>query len=158
MRQEDRRMWMDCKVIPTETAAAQHHLLVADLALKVRLTEGERKTRPIIHWGNLKGEKIMMFRDKVNSMTSMQLGDDANRMWETMATTITTVANETLGVTTGKSSGHKESWWWNEDVHTKIKDKQQSFRDLLRCTDEEERLRVREIYKKAKREAKKAVT
>ncbi|XP_035839064.1 uncharacterized protein LOC118486609 [Helianthus annuus] len=37
-------------------------------------------------------------------------------------------------------------------------DKQQSFRDLLRCTDEEERLRMREIYKKAKREAKKAVT
>ncbi|KAM0012376.1 hypothetical protein Hdeb2414_s0053g00753601 [Helianthus debilis subsp. tardiflorus] len=75
-----------------------------------------------------------------------------------MATMITTVANETLGVTTGKTSGHKESWWWNVDVHTKIKDKQHSFRDLLRCTDEEERLRVGETYKKAKRKAKKAVT
>ncbi|XP_021995940.1 craniofacial development protein 2-like [Helianthus annuus] len=34
MRQEDRRMWRDCKVIPRETAAAQHHLLVADIAIK----------------------------------------------------------------------------------------------------------------------------
>ncbi|XP_035837218.1 uncharacterized protein LOC118485081 [Helianthus annuus] len=100
----------------------------------------------------------MVFRDKVNLMTSMQPGDDANRMWEDMATTITTVANEMLGVTTGKTSGHKKSWWWNGDVRAKIKAKQQSFRDLLRCTVEEERLRVREIYKKAKREAKKAVT
>ncbi|KAJ0851967.1 putative SWR1-complex protein 5/Craniofacial development protein [Helianthus annuus] len=158
MRQEDRRMWMDCKVIPRETATAQHHLLVADIAIKLRLTEGERKTRPRTRWGDLKGEKITLFRDKVNSMTSMQQGDDTNRMWEEMATTITTVANETLGVTTGKTNGHKESWWWNEDVHAKIKAKQQSFRDLLRCTVEEERLRVREIYKKAKREAKKAVT
>ncbi|XP_022007321.1 craniofacial development protein 2-like [Helianthus annuus] len=65
MRQEDRRMWMNCQVLPRETAATQHHLLVADIALKVRLTEGERKTRPRTRWGNLKGEKLMMFRDKV---------------------------------------------------------------------------------------------
>ncbi|KAJ0557790.1 putative SWR1-complex protein 5/Craniofacial development protein [Helianthus annuus] len=58
MRQEDRRMWMDCKVIPRENAVAQHHLLVADIALKVRLPKRERKTRPRIRWGNLKGEKL----------------------------------------------------------------------------------------------------
>ncbi|XP_076923547.1 uncharacterized protein LOC143585706 [Bidens hawaiensis] len=75
-----------------------------------------------------------------------------------MATTITQVAKVTLGVTTGRSSGHKESWWWSEEVQTKIRDKQECFRDLLRCTEEEERPRLRERYKKAKREAKKAVT
>ncbi|XP_076954097.1 uncharacterized protein LOC143628369 [Bidens hawaiensis] len=75
-----------------------------------------------------------------------------------MATTITQVAKENLGVTSGRSSGHKESWWWSDEVQTKIRDKQESFRDLLKCTDEEERLRLREGYKKAKREAKKAAT
>ncbi|KAJ0445561.1 putative RNA-directed DNA polymerase [Helianthus annuus] len=74
-----------------------------------------------------------------------------------MATTVTQVAEETLGVTTGLTSGHKDTWWWSEDVQIKIRDKQGSFRDLLRYTVEEERLRLKERYKKAKREAKKAV-
>ncbi|XP_076902774.1 uncharacterized protein LOC143557626 [Bidens hawaiensis] len=75
-----------------------------------------------------------------------------------MAITNTQVAKETLGVTISKSSGHKESWWWSEEVKTKIRDKQESFKDLLKCTDEEERLWLREGYKKAKRETKMAVT
>ncbi|XP_076901808.1 uncharacterized protein LOC143556356 [Bidens hawaiensis] len=43
-------------------------------------------------------------------------------------------------------------------MQSKIKDKQQSLRDLLRCTNEGERWRLREKYKNARREAKKAVT
>ncbi|XP_076954466.1 uncharacterized protein LOC143628907 [Bidens hawaiensis] len=156
-RREDRRWWQDCKVIPRETAAAQHHLLVADITFRQKLIVGGRKCLPRIRWGNLKGVKIGEFKDKIVLVTSTQLGDDANQMWEAMATTITQVAKETLGVTTGRSSGHKESWWWNDEVQTKIKDKQESFRDLLKCTDEEKRLRLREGYKKAKKEAKKTV-
>ncbi|XP_076949655.1 uncharacterized protein LOC143622363 [Bidens hawaiensis] len=130
-RREDRRWWQDCK---------GEEIFTYD---------------PM---GNLKGEKIEEFKDKIISVTSIRLGDDTNKMWEAMVTTITQVAKETLGVTTGRSSGHKESWWWSEEVQTKIRDKQESFRDLLKCTDEEERLRLREGYKKAKREAKKAMT
>ncbi|XP_076933607.1 uncharacterized protein LOC143599578 [Bidens hawaiensis] len=54
--------------------------------------------------------------------------------------------------------GHKELWWWNEIVQDKIRDKQGSFRELMRCTNEEERLGLRESYKNAKREVKKAVS
>ena len=40
-----------------------------------------------------------------------------------MTETIRKVAKETLGVSTGKSKVYKESWWWNEEVQKKIKDK-----------------------------------
>ncbi|XP_076910640.1 uncharacterized protein LOC143568357 [Bidens hawaiensis] len=157
-RRQDQRWWQDYKVIPREMAATQHHLVVADITFRQKLIVGGRKYLPRIRWGNLKGGKIGEFKDKIVSLTSTQLGDDANQMWEAMATTITQVAKETLGVTTGRSNGHKESWWWSEEVQTKIRGKQESFRDLLKCTEEEKRLRLREGYKKAKREAKKAVT
>ncbi|XP_076884696.1 uncharacterized protein LOC143533959 [Bidens hawaiensis] len=74
-----------------------------------------------------------------------------------MATKITQVAKETLGVTTGMICEHKESWWWNKDVQDKIKDKQESFRELIRSTDEAKRVGLRDAYRKAKKEAKKVV-
>ena len=36
---------------------------------------------------------------------------------------IRNVAKETLGMSTGKPKVYKESWWWNEEVQKKIKDK-----------------------------------
>ncbi|XP_076906061.1 uncharacterized protein LOC143562019 [Bidens hawaiensis] len=106
MRQQDRRRWRDCKVIPRETAAAQHHLLVADVVLREKVTTMERKGRSMIRWGNLKGTNITMFKDMVISTTTIDLVGDANQMWEDMAASITQVANETLGVTAGRTTGN----------------------------------------------------
>ena len=52
---------------------------------------------------------------------------------------------------------HKESWWWNKAaLHEKVKVKQTHFKKLITCR-EEERIRVREVYKKAKWEVKNTV-
>ncbi|XP_076940095.1 uncharacterized protein LOC143609136 [Bidens hawaiensis] len=158
MRQGDRRWWKDCKVIPGETVVAQHQLLVADIGFRNTMIARERNFRPRIRWGNLKDEKLSLFREKLVSSNLVQLDGDSSQMWEDLATKITQVAKETLGFTTGKASGYKESWWWNEIVQNKIRDKQWSFSELMRCTNEEERVGLRETYKKAKREAKKAVS
>ncbi|XP_076905767.1 uncharacterized protein LOC143561624 [Bidens hawaiensis] len=158
MRQHDRRHWRDCKVIPGENAVAHHHLLVADVVLREKVTMMERKGRSRIRWGNLKGTNITMFKDKVISTTTIHLVGDTNQMWEDMAASITQVAKDTLGVTKGRTTGNKESWWWNEDVQSKSKDKQHSLTDLLRRKNEGECWRLREKYKNARREAKKAVT
>ncbi|XP_071695010.1 uncharacterized protein [Rutidosis leptorrhynchoides] len=72
------------------------------------------------------------------------------------------VAKETLGMATGTSRAHKsrrESWWLSDDVQTKVALKQARFRELITLGEgsHEERTRVGERYKEAKREAKKAV-
>ncbi|XP_076949224.1 uncharacterized protein LOC143621790 [Bidens hawaiensis] len=87
-----------------------------------------------------------------------RVNGDANQIWEAMATKIIQVAQETLEITKGKPGGHKESWWWNEVVQNMIRDKHRSIRALMRCTNEEERVELREFYKTTKREAKKAVS
>ena len=79
-------------------------------------------------------------------------------MWVNMAKTIRTVAKETLGVSSGKPKVFKESWWWNDEVEKKIKDKNKRFKELMACTEEEDMIEKRVSYKEAKRAAKKAVT
>lgn len=122
-RQGDRRWWRDCKVIPGETVVAQHRLLVADIDFRHKLIERERKGTPRIRWGNLKDDKLSLFNDKLISMTLVTVEEDSCQMWEAMATKINQVAKDTLGVTTGNTGRHKETWWWNEVVQEKIRDK-----------------------------------
>ena len=83
--------------------------------------------------------------------------DDANQMWVTMDDTIRTVAKETLGVSSGKPKVYKESWWCNDEVQKKIMDKNERFKELITCMEEEVRTQKRESYKEAKRAARKAV-
>ncbi|XP_057543373.1 uncharacterized protein LOC130821601 [Amaranthus tricolor] len=84
--------------------------------------------------------------------------EDANEMWVNMAKTIRIMAKETLGVLLGKPKVLKESWWWNDEVKKKIKDKNKRFKDLIACMEDEDRIEKRVSYKEAKRVAKKAVT
>ena len=74
-----------------------------------------------------------------------------------MTETIRKVAKETLGVSSGKPKAYKESWWWNDEVHSKIKDKNKRFKEFMTCMEEEDRIQKRENYKEAKWAAKKAV-
>ncbi|KAE8661215.1 Detected protein of unknown function [Hibiscus syriacus] len=68
------------------------------------------------------------------------------------------VGKNTLGLSTGKVNDHKESWWWNDKVQTKVKNKQTCFKEFLQCNDDEERSRAKQRYKEAKREANITVT
>ena len=52
-------------------------------------------------------------------------------MWVNMAKTIRKVAEETLGMSSGKPKVFKESWWWNDEVEKKIKDKNKKFKELM---------------------------
>ena len=52
---------------------------------------------------------------------------------------------------------YKESWWLNEELQKKIKDKNRRFEELMACTEEENRIHKNERYKEAKRAVKKAI-
>ncbi|XP_019244283.1 PREDICTED: uncharacterized protein LOC109224152 [Nicotiana attenuata] len=58
----------------------------------------------------------------------------------------------------GYSGGRKGDWWWNEEVQEKVEAKKAAYLKLVGSTNEEERRSYRECYKKARREAKLAVT
>ncbi|KAM2120441.1 hypothetical protein ACFX1Q_018374 [Malus domestica] len=62
-------------------------------------------------------------------------------------------SKEVLGESKGFVPHQKESWWWNEEVQTKVKAKKECCKALYKDkTDEND-----ERYRRAKQEAKKAV-
>ena len=83
---------------------------------------------------------------------------EADTLWTVMSTTIRENAKEMLGVTSGKRRFDRESWWWNNEIQGKVKVKQENFKRLLATTDEQDKIQKREEYRRAKLEAKKAVS
>ncbi|KAM1874002.1 hypothetical protein ACFX13_007778 [Malus domestica] len=65
-------------------------------------------------------------------------------MWDSMASCIRKVAKEVLGESKGFAPHQKESWWWNEEVQTKVKAKKECCKALYKeRTDENgERMRM----------------
>ncbi|GKD38477.1 retrovirus-related pol polyprotein LINE-1 [Tanacetum coccineum] len=87
---------------------------------------------------------------------------NADQMWNTLASVIRDVAKESLGVASESArthSTHRESWWFGEEVQTKVATKQSRFKELLACNDgnQEDIDLAKERYKVAKKEAKIAV-
>ncbi|XP_071718203.1 uncharacterized protein [Rutidosis leptorrhynchoides] len=166
LRKGDFRTCRDCKVLNELTCSSQHRLVVMDLVTQRRVTKSVRFVQPKIRWKKLSGEKAETFKTAVvgrfGAEVEMGPQNDADQMWNCLASTIREVAKEALGVALGTSRGHKsdrESWWLNDEVQSKVEIKQLRFRELISCQEGTpvNRLRILERYKEAKREAKKAV-
>ncbi|KAE8722892.1 Proton gradient regulation 7 isoform 2 [Hibiscus syriacus] len=161
VRNRDRWACIDCKVFPEEACTSQHRLLV--LVFRVRQGKSTHRRaklgKPRILWKNLYGATADDFRSKVLSSTSFGTtnSNNADMLWKNMANSIREVGTNTLGWSTGKVKKHKESWWWNDEIQTKVKTKQTCFKEFIQCNDDEERSRAKQRYKEAKREAKKIV-
>ncbi|KAM2890269.1 hypothetical protein COP2_008711 [Malus domestica] len=153
MRKGDRITCKDCKVIPGESVANQHRLLVMDVHIKRVRQKNKTWKCPRTRWWNLKEEKQVIFKEKVITQCVWDRDGEASQMWDSMASCIRKVAKEVLGESKGFAPHQKESWWWNEEVQTKVKAKKECCKALYKdMTDENG-----ERYRKAKQEAKKAV-
>ncbi|KAM2775830.1 hypothetical protein PS2_008375 [Malus domestica] len=114
MRKGDRITCKDCKVIPGKSLANQHRLLVMDVHIKRMRKKNKTWKCPRTRWWNLKGEKQAIFKEKV------------------------------LGESKGFASHQKESWWWNEEVQTKVKAKKECCKALYKDRTDENGERARE--------------
>ncbi|XP_071714558.1 uncharacterized protein [Rutidosis leptorrhynchoides] len=144
LRKGELRTCGDCKVLTNLICSSQHRLLIMDLVLQRRVTKSVRPGQPKIIWKKLNGEKAETFKTLVveNAEVEMVSHDDADHMWNCLASTIREAAKEALSVAVGTSGGHRsnrESWWLSDDGTPTG------------------RTRVEQRYKEAKREAKKAV-
>ena len=115
-RRRDKRTCVDCKVIPTECVVAQHKLVVADFRFLVQVRGNKQARVARTKWWKLEGDASKFFKENVIEEGPRKDEDDANNMWEKMATCIQKVASEVLGVTKGSGCDSKDTWWWNEDM------------------------------------------
>ncbi|GKA07573.1 retrovirus-related pol polyprotein LINE-1 [Tanacetum coccineum] len=115
---------------------------------------------------NLNGDATEVFRSRVSEGVSAQIeaisASNVNSMWNFLACIIKDATKHSLGVAMGTSKTHtarRESWWLCVEMQSKVAEKQARFIELLSFHEGnlEERLRVQERYKLAKREAKKVI-
>ncbi|XP_070022097.1 uncharacterized protein [Nicotiana sylvestris] len=91
-------------------------------------------------------------------MGAWRSSGDANTMWSTTADSIRKAATEVLGISSGRTGGHKGDWWWNAGVQGKVEAKKAAYLRLVGSTGEEGKTANRERYMVARKEAKMAVT
>ncbi|XP_055812049.1 uncharacterized protein LOC129881964 [Solanum dulcamara] len=94
---------------------------------------------------------------KLNGLEAWSNNKDVNNMWDMIVGYVRKATTEVLGVSRGISGGCQRDWWWNEEVQGKVKIKNVYYIEWLECLDEEEKNRLKDIYKKAKMEAKSAI-
>ncbi|XP_019227885.1 PREDICTED: uncharacterized protein LOC109209143 [Nicotiana attenuata] len=58
----------------------------------------------------------------------------------------------------GFSGGHKDDWWWSEEVQEKVEAKKSAYLKFIESMDEKAKRMNKEGYKRSKKEAKIAVT
>ncbi|XP_055826305.1 uncharacterized protein LOC129894661 [Solanum dulcamara] len=96
--------------------------------------------------------------EKSNGLGACSSSGDMNNMWDMTAGCIRKEVAEVLGISRGIFGGCQGDWWWNGEVQGKVKAKKVAYTEWLECVDEEEKNRVKDIYKKAKTKAKSVVT
>ncbi|KAL6522165.1 hypothetical protein OROMI_032042 [Orobanche minor] len=150
-----RKSFTNCKVIPGESAATQHRVVVLDLRGKRHLRKRRPQVDPRIKWWKLQGESRHTFVAKIadNSIWSDCTDMDIDSMWNLLEHNIKEVAKEVLGESKGNGPSSKDTSWWNEEVKQAIKTKRECYKVLGKCSSDENY----ERYKKARTEAKKAV-
>ncbi|XP_052178173.1 uncharacterized protein LOC127791967 [Diospyros lotus] len=144
MRQEDRVCCRDCKVIPGECLTTQHRLLVLDVQVRNWKRKNHIKQNPRIRWWNLKGEKQLIFKEKLRGRREWNREGQTNQMWREMANALRNTAKVVLRETNGRAPNLKESWWWNEEVQLKIKNKKNCYKAVYQCNNEENQKNYKE--------------
>ena len=91
------------------------------------------------------------FRQKVTRILGGE--DELPDEWDKTAEMLRKIAETGLRVTFGKRKGHRETWWWNEEVQESIKEKKDSKKVWDKLRDKN----TKKMYKEKKSKAKKAV-
>ncbi|XP_070026572.1 uncharacterized protein [Nicotiana sylvestris] len=158
LRRCDRGICEDCKVIPSETLATQHRLLVMDVGIVIKKKKRFVRGQPRIRWGALAKDNAHELEGRLLAMGAWKSSRDASAMWTTTTNYIREAAREVLGISKGYYGEHRGDWWWNDVVQGKVEAKKLAYLALVESTDEEQRRTNRMRYKEARKEAKLAVT
>jgi hypothetical protein len=84
-RREDRRAWLDCKVIPGECVVPLRKLVVADFHFRVCVHQDKRGKIARTKWWKLRGEATQTFKDRMLCEGPWEEGEDADDMGLQMA-------------------------------------------------------------------------
>ncbi|XP_019744436.1 uncharacterized protein LOC109527143 [Hippocampus comes] len=144
----------DCKVVPGESVAKQHRIVVCKLTMEVRKRKRVKTEKKIKWWQLRKEDCCEEFRSAVRAVLGSveEFPDD----WETTAAVIRETGKKVLGVASGQRKVDKETWWWNVEVQESVQRKKLAKKRWDSERTEENRLEYKKMTREVKREVAKA--
>ena len=143
-------------MIPGDSVAPQHRLLVLDIHLKVPLKPRKKMVMPRVKWWELnnKEKRTRYAREVAPQLSNIKSTElTANDMWQAVATTLLNTAKMLLGTTKGGRPIDRETWWWNAEVQAAVSKKKALYKNWQRSKQPVDRNQ----YLEAKRAAKQTI-
>ena len=145
---------VDTKIIVGESVAKQHRIVVSAIII---WTKWRKAPKPVkrIKWWKLKDLKVKnKFKMEVMKSGIIGVKDD----WQRVPKMIRSITRMELGKISGKISTtcRRETWWWNQEVQEKLKNKKNAKKVWDTMRDDASKLFYKTAKKHSKREVKKA--
>jgi exonuclease III len=138
----------DCKVIPGESVATQHRLMVVDFRIVKRKRKRRQREKRICWWKLRKEEGQQLVQKLTEKLEEIE--DSENYDWEQTFPMVVNTAREVLGESAPGKYLEKESWWWNEEVTESVAEKKRAWKEWKLSGSEE----AREIYRNRNKTSK----
>ena len=115
---------VDTKVVEGESVPKKHGIVVSAIIIWTKWRKVPKLVKRI-KWWKLKDSKVNN-KFKMDVIESGILGGQEDR--KRIAEIIRSIARRELGETSQKVStaGRRETWWWNQEVQEKLKDKKKA--------------------------------
>ena len=156
LRKEHASECRNCKVLPSEAITTQHRILIADLVVK-KTRQRRAAGRKRIRWWILNDEetKEKFRRNLVERLSNIDEATTENveQWWEEITEQIKKCGEELCGRSTGKKKAGLESWWWNDETESAVKEKKERPKIWKRTGKANDKVE----YKTAKGKAKRVV-
>ena len=154
LRKEHANECRNCKVLPSEAITTQHRILIADLVVK-KTRQRRAAGRKRIRWWKLKDEesKEKFRRELVERLSNIDEATTENveQWWEEIAEQILKCGEELYGRSTGKKKAGLESWWWNDETESAVREKKERLKIWKRTGEENDKVEYKTAKGKAKR-------
>ena len=145
---------VDTKVVVGESVAKQHRIVVSVIIIWTKWRKAPKLVKRI-KWWKLKDLKVNN-KFKMNVIENRIFSGQED--WQRITEMIWSIARKELGETSGKVStaGRQETWWWNQEVQEKLKDKKKAKKAWDTIRDDASKLAYKTARMQAKREVAKA--
>ena len=132
---------VDTKVIVGESVAKQHRIVVSAMIIWTKWRKAPKPAKRM-KWWKLKDSKVNN-KFKMDVIESGILGGQED--WRRIAEMIQSIARRELGEASEKVStaGRRETWWWNQEVQEKLKDKKKAKKAWDTIRDDASKLAIK---------------
>ena len=145
---------VNTKIVVGESVAKHHRIVVSEIIIWTKWRKAPKLVKRI-KWWKLKDTKVNN-KFKMEVIEIEILG--GQKEWQRIAEVIWSIARRELGETSEKVStaGRQKTWWWNQEVQEKLKDKKKAKKAWDTIRDDASKLSYKTARKQTKRELAKA--